>query len=98
MVEPACRRFRGRFSGVARRRPIIKLLSVKIGNFLTASLAPIRNPVTQEPESIRVHQATGVMFQDAECASAEEMRVSAGELNFSWPKKAAFVTRVKYGN
>jgi hypothetical protein len=28
--------------------------------------------------------------KQAECVSAEEMRVSAGELKFSWPKKQAF--------
>jgi len=26
------------------------------------------------------------------------MKVAAGELNFSWPNKAAFVTRIKYNN
>ncbi len=72
--------------------------SVKLGDAVAASLAPIRNPVTNEPETVRVDHATGFMFQQAECVSAEEMRVAAGELNFSWPKKAGFVTQVKYAN
>jgi len=72
--------------------------SFKIGNAVTASMAPILNPVTKEPESVRVDHGTGFIFKQAECVSAEEMRVAAGELNFSWPKKAGFVTQVKYSN
>jgi hypothetical protein len=71
---------------------------VKMGDAVTASLAPIKNPVTQEPESVRVDHATGFMFQQAECVSAEEMHVKAGELNFSWPKKAGFISHVKYAS
>jgi len=71
---------------------------VRIGSSVAVSLAPIMNPVTHEPESVHVEHATGFVFKRAECASAEEMRVSAGELNFSWHKKAAFVTQVKYNN
>lgn len=72
--------------------------SVKLGKDIVVSLAPIKNPVTGEPESVRVDHATGFIFQRAECVAAEEMRVTAGELNFSWPNKAAFVSQVKYGN
>jgi hypothetical protein len=72
--------------------------SMKMGDAVTASMAPIKNPVTQEPESVRVDHGTGFVFQKADCVSAEEMRVSAGELKFSWPKKAGFVAQVKYGN
>lgn len=72
--------------------------SVKVGNALSIATETIRNPVTGEPESVRVEHATGFIFKEAECLSAKECRVSAGELNFSWPNKAAFVTTVKYGN
>jgi hypothetical protein len=72
--------------------------SVKMGEAAAAALGPIRNPVTQEPETVRVDHATGFIFQKAECLSADEMRVSVGELKFSWPKKAAFLSQVKYGN
>jgi hypothetical protein len=72
--------------------------SMKMGDAVTASMAPIKNPVTQEPESVRVDHGTGFVFQKADCVSADEMRVSAGELKFSWPKKAGFVAQVKYGN
>jgi hypothetical protein len=72
--------------------------SVKVGDALTVAVEPIKNPVTGEPESVRVQHATGFIFQDAECVSAAKMDVKAGELKFSWPNKAAFVTTVKYGN
>ncbi len=72
--------------------------SVRVGQELTASMGPILNPVTGEPETVRVDHATGFIFQKADCVSADEMRVSAGELNFSWPKKAGFVTQVRYSN
>jgi hypothetical protein len=72
--------------------------SVKIGNAVNVALSPIKNPVTGEPESVRIEHSTGFMFKTAECVSADEMRVDAGELKFSWPKKAAFVTQVNYGN
>lgn len=72
--------------------------SLKIGNALSVEVAPIKNPVTGQPESVRIEHSTGFIFKQAECVSAEKMQVSAGELNFSWPKKAGFVTQVKYGN
>jgi hypothetical protein len=71
---------------------------VKIGDAVSVALEPIKNPVTGEPESVRVQHATGFIFKEAECVSAKECRVSAGELNFSWPNRAAFVTKIKYGN
>ncbi len=72
--------------------------SVKIGNAVAAKFGPILNPVTRQPESVRLEHSTGFIFQQADCASAAEMRVAAGDLKFSWPDKAAFVTKVKYGN
>jgi hypothetical protein len=72
--------------------------SVKVGSAMNVSTAPIKNPVTGEPESVRINHGTGFIFKEAECVSAEEMRVAAGELSFSWPKKAGFLTQVRYGN
>ena len=72
--------------------------SFKAGSGLIASLGPILNPVTREPESVHVEHGTGFIFKEADCASANEMRVSAGKLSFAWPGKAAFVTKVKYAN
>jgi hypothetical protein len=90
LLEPVFVPFHFNFKG--------KNSSVKIGDAASATLGPILNPVTKEPESVRVKHATGFIFKEAECASADEMQVSVGELNFSWPKKAAFITKVKYGN
>jgi hypothetical protein len=72
--------------------------SVQLGNAASTSLKPILNPVTHEPESMAVDHATGFIFQRADVVAAEQMRVSAGELDFSWPDKAGFVARVKYNN
>jgi hypothetical protein len=72
--------------------------SFKAGQGLSASLGPILNPVTKEPEQVRVEHSTGFIFKTADCASGDEMSVSAGKLSFSWPGKAAFVTTVQYGN
>lgn len=72
--------------------------SVRVGQSLSITLEPIKNPVTQEPESVRVEHATGFIFKSAEAVSGKECRVDVPGLNFSWPDKAAFVTRVSYGN
>ncbi len=72
--------------------------SLSIGTHVTVAMQPIKNPVTLEPEQVRIDHGTGFMFQQAECASAEQLRVSVDELNFSCSKKAAFVTQVHYAN
>ena len=90
LLEPSFVPFQFNFNG--------RHSSVAIGNQAALTVAPIKNPVTGEPESVRIEHGTGFIFKSAECVSADQMRVEAGELNFSWPKKAAFVTKVKYGN
>ncbi len=72
--------------------------SVRIGDALNVALEPIKNPVTQEPESVRVEHATGFIFKSAEAVSARECCVNVPGLSFAWPDKAGFVTRVNYGN
>jgi hypothetical protein len=72
--------------------------SVKMGKGVSIALAHILNPVTREPESVRVEHATGFIFKSAECYSAKEMTAQAGELKFAWPDKAAFISQVKYSN
>jgi hypothetical protein len=71
--------------------------SVQVGDAMRAVFEPIRNPVTRQPESVRIEHSTGFIFKQAECVSAAAMQANAGELNFSWPNKAGFVTRVQYG-
>jgi len=72
--------------------------SVRIGSALNVALEPIKNPVTGEPESVRVEHAKGFIFKGAEAVSGKECRVDLPGLTFSWPDKAGFVTRVNYGN
>ena len=72
--------------------------SVRVGEALDIVLEPIKNPVTGEPESVRIEHATGFIFKSAEAVSGKACRVNVPGLSFSWPDKAAFVTRVNYGN
>ena len=72
--------------------------SVKLGENVSMAFEPVKNPVTGEPEGIRIGHETGFIFKSAEVVSAKECRVSIGELNFSWPDKAGFVSQIKYGN
>jgi hypothetical protein len=72
--------------------------SVRIGSVLSVALEPIKNPVTGEPESVRVEHSTGFIFKGAEAVSGKECRVDVEGLSFSWPDKAGFVTQVTYGN
>ena len=72
--------------------------SVQVGDAISVTLEPIKNPVTGATESVRVEHATGFIFKGAECVSAAKMNVSAGELKFSWPNKAGFVTQIQYSN
>ena len=72
--------------------------SVKVGKALDVAVQPIKNPMTNAPESLRVQHATGLLFQEAECVVTVRMTADAGELKFSWPNKAAFVAQVQYGN
>jgi hypothetical protein len=72
--------------------------SAKIGDVASMSFEPIKNPVTGLPESVRIEHETGFLFKGADVVSAKECRATVGDLNFSWPDKAGFVTTVKYGN
>jgi hypothetical protein len=90
VLDPQFVKFKFKFKG--------RNSSVQIGNAVDVVLEPIKNPVTGEPESVRINHSTGFIFKEAECVSAATMNTNAGELKFSWPNKAAFVTKVKYGN
>jgi len=72
--------------------------SVKLGNALSAATTTIKNPVTGEPETVRVNHVTGFIFKEAEVVAAKECVVNVEGLKFSWPDKAGFVTQVKYAN
>ncbi len=72
--------------------------SAKMGDAVSISFEPIKNPVTGEPEGIRVEHETGFLFKGAEVVSAKECRATIGDLDFSWPDKSGFVTEVMYSN
>jgi hypothetical protein len=72
--------------------------SATMGNAAALAFEPIKNPVTGEPESIRVDHGTGFIFKSAEVVSAKECRASIGGLTFSWPDKSGFVSQIRYGN
>ena len=90
ILEPRYMPFQFNFNG--------RNSSVQIGSVMSLAVEPIKNPVTGEAESVRVEHATGFIFKQAEAVSAAKMDANFGELKFSWPNKAAFVTTIKYGN
>ena len=71
---------------------------VKVGDQLTISVEPIKNPVTGDPEDIKIHHGTGFIFKDAVVLSTKDCRSNFKGLKVSWPGKAGFVSRVKYSN
>lgn len=72
--------------------------AVKVGSAIDVAMEPIKNPVTGDPESIRIEHGTGFIFKGADCVSAKVNKVNAPMLKYDWPNKAGFVTQVKYGN
>ena len=90
LLEPKYMAFKFNFNG--------RNSSVQVGNVMDVAVEPIKNPVTGEPESVRIEHSTGFIFKDAECVSAAKMNLDFGELKFSWPNKAGFVTKIKYAN
>ena len=71
---------------------------VRMGNAVSLAFEAIKNPVSGDPETIRVDHASGFLFKLAEVVSAKEGRATVGPLNFNYPNKAGFVAQVKYGN
>ncbi|PKB73181.1 MAG: hypothetical protein BZY75_03190 [SAR202 cluster bacterium Io17-Chloro-G7] len=50
--------------------------SAKMGDTASLAFEPIKNPVTGEPEGIRVIHESGFFFKEAEVVSAKEMKSS----------------------
>lgn len=90
ILEPLYLPFKFHFNG--------RNSSVHIGDVMSVALEPIKNPVTGEPERVRIQHATGFIFQEAECVASSQMDTNVKGLKFSWPGKAGFVAQVKYGN
>ncbi|MEE9286021.1 MAG: DUF1326 domain-containing protein [Dehalococcoidia bacterium] len=73
--------------------------AVKMGDNAVMAFEPIKNPVTGEPEGIRIEHETGFIFKGADVVAAKECRSALGsELDFSWPDKSGFIAKVEYGN
>jgi len=72
--------------------------TARLGDNFRIALEPIKNPVTGDVETITVSHGTGFIFKSAECASAKEGSVALDKMKFSYPNKAGFVARIRYGN
>lgn len=71
--------------------------SVSMGDTVMA-FEPIKNPLTGDPEKIRIEHGTGFLFKGADVVSAKECKSTVAGLEFSWPNLSGFVTQVTYGN
>ena len=71
--------------------------SASMGSTVMA-FEPIKNPVTGDPEKMRIEHETGFLFKGADVVSAKECTSTVAGLEFSWPNMAGFVTQVTYGN
>lgn len=90
VLDPQFVRFDFNVNGKAGR--------AEAGNGLRIEVQPIRNPVTGNEESVKIVHDTGFIFKQAECVASVECSCDLDGLSFSWPNRAAFVTKVKYGN
>lgn len=72
--------------------------SAKIGHAAHIGLAPIKNPVTGEPEGVRIEHESGFIFKGADVVAGEVCEAKVDGLQFSWPNKAGFVTKIRYSN
>ena len=90
VLEPRFEAFEFKIDGVNS--------SVRVGDRFRIALEPIKNPVTREPEQVAVNHGTGFIFKTAEAVSAREGSVDYDGMSFSYPDKAGFITRIRYGN
>ncbi|HTF45206.1 MAG TPA: DUF1326 domain-containing protein [Terriglobales bacterium] len=72
--------------------------AVKAGNVMQIVTEPVKNPVTGQPEGVRVEHETGFIFKTAEVVSGTVCEANIDGLRFSWPNKAGFVASIRYGN
>jgi len=72
--------------------------SVTVGSGFRITLESIKNPVTGEPEQVALNHGTGFIFQNAEACSARDGSIATENMSFSYPDKAGFISRIRYGN
>ena len=90
LLDPQFVRFEVKINGLES--------TARLGDKFRIALEPIKNPVTGEAEQVTVNHGTGFIFKTADCASAREGSVDTPSMKFSYPNKAGFVARIRYGN
>ena len=72
--------------------------TARIGDAVEIGLAPIKNPVTGDPEGVRLVHDTGFIFKEADVATGQVCTAKVNGLEFSWPNYAGFIAHTKYSN
>jgi len=72
--------------------------SLSAGDLMRLATEPVKNPVTGQPEGMRVEHETGFIFKTAEVVSAKVCESNIEGLRFTYLNKAAFVASIRYGN
>lgn len=90
VLEPKFVSFTFNFNG--------KHSSARIGDEVQIGMGPIKNPVTGEPEGVRLVHDTGFIFKEADVTSGEVCEARVEGLTFSWPNHAGFVAHTSYSN
>lgn len=72
--------------------------TAKVGTAIDIAMEPVKNPVTGDPEQIRIEHGTGFIFKSADVVSTKTQKVTTSGLKFDWPNKAGFVAKITYGN
>ncbi len=74
------------------------LSSFKVGQFVHATLEPIRNPVTGQESKARIAVPDGFIFKEADIASLKTFAVFDAGIKYAYPGKNAHVTTVHHSN
>ncbi|HLJ14177.1 MAG TPA: DUF1326 domain-containing protein [Bryobacteraceae bacterium] len=72
--------------------------SVRAGTVMQIATEPVKNPVTGEPEGMRIEHETGFIFKTGEVVSGKVCESNIDGLRFVYPNKAAFIASIRYGN
>lgn len=71
----------------------------RIPGILEASLTPLKNPVTGEENEVHIiFPKGGLIWNDAEAATTETMRIRHGGITFEHPRQSAFYAVAEWTN
>ena len=73
-------------------------VTANMGDKVSLTLEPIKNPVNGEPESLTIEHGTGFIFKKAECVSAKVCDSRVDGVKYSWPNKSGFISKISYSN